>query len=58
MLNLATILLAHAVDQLGRDRTYSVTFGGSTPIVRVYEDETLLADFWTVNGIIYEKKFY
>jgi hypothetical protein len=51
-------LLNHAVGQLGRDRIYSVTFGVSTPTVRVFEDETLLADFWTVNGVIHEKKFY
>ena len=51
-------LMTHAVGQYGRDRIYSVTFGASTPIVQVYEDETRLADFWTVNGVIHEKKFY
>lgn len=58
MLELMNFLLNHAVGQLGRDRIYSVTFGASTPTVRVFEDETLLADFWTVDGVIHEKKFY
>jgi hypothetical protein len=53
-------LMAHAVGQFGRDRFYTVRFGCSTPIVRVYEDEdnTKLADFWMSNDVIQEKKFY
>jgi hypothetical protein len=54
------ILMVHAVGQFGRDRFYTVRFGCSTPIVRVYEDEdnTKLADFWMANDVIQEKKFY
>ncbi len=58
MLDLMTFLMAHAVGQFGQDRNYSVAFGASTPIVQVYEDEIRLAEFWTVNGVIHEKKFY
>jgi hypothetical protein len=51
-------LLTHAVGQFGRDRTYKIRFGASTPIVDVFEDDTRLAEFWTVNDVIHEKKFY
>lgn len=51
-------LLAHAVGQHGRDRTYTVRFGASTPIVDVYEDGVHLAEFWLVNGVVHEKKFF
>ena len=52
------LLLTYAVGQYGRDRIYSVTFGASTPIVRVYEDEIRLADLWMINNDIQQKKFY
>ena len=51
-------LVSHAVGQHGKDRTYKIQFGASTPTVDVYEGETRLAEFWTVNGVIHEKKFY
>ena len=51
-------LVAHAVGQFGKDRTYKIRFGASTPIVDAYEDDTRLAEFWTVDGVIHEKKFY
>ena len=51
-------LIAHAIGQHGKDRTYTVRFGTSTPIVDVYDEGTRLAEFWTVNGVIHEKKFY
>jgi len=53
-------LMAHAVGQFGRDRFYTVRFGGSTPIVSVFENEgiTKLAEFWMSNDVIQEKKFY
>ena len=52
------LLIAHAVGQFGRDRTYTLRFGGSSPIVSVYEDDRLLAEFWMANDAIQEKKFY
>jgi hypothetical protein len=51
-------LITHAVGQFGRDRTYKIRISASTPIVDVYEDDTRLAELWTVNGVIHEKKFY
>ncbi len=51
-------LVSHAVGQHGKDRTYKIQFGASTPTVDVYEGETRLAELWTVNGVIHEKKFY
>jgi hypothetical protein len=51
-------LMAHAVKQYGRDRNYTVRFGGSTPIIGVYEDDpetpraTRIAEVWMVNGEI------
>jgi hypothetical protein len=58
MVEIMLTLMAHAVGQFGRDRTYKVRFGGSTPIVEAYDDDARLAEFWSVNGVIHEKKFY
>ena len=57
MIEMMKFLLAHAVGLHGRDRNYNVSFGGSTPIVRAYEDDRLLAEYWIVNERIQEKKF-
>lgn len=52
------LLISHAVGQFGRDRTYTLRFGGSSPIVSVFEGDTLLAELWMANDVIQEKKFY
>ena len=60
MENLNT-LLAHAIEQLGRDRAYCVTFSESGPTVSAREDtdtNQLLAEFWMSNDVIQQKKFY
>ena len=54
-------LIAHAVGQLGRDRTYCIAFGASGPIVSVREDidtDEILAQFWMSNDVIQQKTFY
>ena len=60
MIDMLSALMARAIEQLGRDRFYTVVFSASTPIVRVYEDPDgdRLADFWMSNGVIQEKKFF
>lgn len=50
-------LMTHAVEQYGRDRTYSVRFGGSTPIITVSDDGPI-AELWDTNGKIKVKRFY
>ena len=51
-------LMTHAVEQYGRDRTYSVRFGGSTPIITVSDDDDgPIAELWGVNGEIKIKRF-
>lgn len=51
-------LMAYAVEQYGRDRNYTVRFGGSTPVIGVYEDDaetpraTRIAEVWLANGEI------
>jgi hypothetical protein len=51
-------LMTHAVEQYGRDRTYSVRFGGSTPIITVSDDADPIAELWGVNGKIKVKRFH
>ena len=54
-------LIAHAVGQLGYDRTYCIAFGASGPIVSVREDidtDELLAQFWMSDDVIQQKTFY
>lgn len=61
MIDMLKLMMAHAVGQYGRDRFYTVTFGASTPIVRVFEDgdqRIQLCEFWAVNDVIHEKKLY
>jgi hypothetical protein len=50
-------LMAYAVKQFGRDRTYSIMFGASTPVVTVFEDSDRLAEVWDMNGEINVKRF-
>jgi len=60
-LNLLNFLVAHAVGQFGYDRLYKIRFGASTPTISVYEDTQempLISEFWLVNGVIQQKKFY
>jgi len=49
------ILMPHAVAQFGKDRVYHVRFGGSTPVIAVYEDEFEIAQLWMVNAEIHQK---
>jgi len=49
--------MAHAVEQFGRDRTYTVWFDDSTPIISVADrysfdgsEPTVIAELWEVNG--------
>lgn len=56
-MELLKFLIEHAVGQCGRDRTYTIRFGGSTPIVDVYDGDTRLREYWTASGIIHENKF-
>ena len=58
MLETLNRLMAYAVEQFGRDRIYSVRFGGSTPIVEVCSnDSSRIVALWDVNGEITVKRF-
>lgn len=57
MIEMLKLLIAHAVGLHGRNRIYNVSFGASTPIVRVYSDGYLLAEFWAVNDVIQERSW-
>ena len=64
MLEALNRLMAYAVGQFGRDRIYTVRFGGSTPIISVSDcyswdgsEPTRIAELWDANGETKIKQF-
>jgi hypothetical protein len=53
-------ILAHAVEQYGLDRSYTIKFdtNNQSPRILISEDDTLLGTVWLDDGKMYSKFYY
>jgi hypothetical protein len=57
MIEKASMMLIYAVEQYGTaDRDYVVSFGASSPLVEVTEDNRTVASLWMIDDKITVKK--